>query len=138
MIVKKKVKYWLIFGYVIFWIEYPVLYMYRRSFVIKTYLYLFNMVLDSSPIIHTTCRIGIELVVLKGMHWERAGIVGSAGREEEGGYCPFLDFSRDEVFPASVATVSFLLRQVWPGQGTLGSQQRLLGHDRASLLYVVT
>ena len=83
--------------------------MYRRSFVIKTYLYLFNMVLDSSPIIHTACRISIELVVLKGMHWERAGRVGSAGKEEEGGYCPFLDFSCDGVFPASVATVSFLL-----------------------------
>ena len=47
--------------------------MYRRSFVIKTYFDLFNMVLDSSPRIHTVCRISIELEILKGMHWERAG-----------------------------------------------------------------
>ena len=80
MIVKKKARYWLISGFVIFWIEYPVLYMNRRSFVIKTYFDLFNMVLDSFPKFHTACRISIKLVGLNKMHWKR---VGSARREEE-------------------------------------------------------
>ena len=54
------------------------------------------MVLDSFPRFQSTCRISIELVVLNGMYWERAG---SAGREEkEGGYCPFLGFDRDKEF----------------------------------------
>ena len=70
--------------------------MYRRSFVIKTYFDLFNMVLDSFPRFQSACRISIEFVVLNGMYWERAG---SAGREEEeGGYCPFLGFDRDKEF----------------------------------------
>ena len=35
--VKKRSDYDLFSGFVTFWIEYPVLYMYMRSFVIKTY-----------------------------------------------------------------------------------------------------
>ena len=39
---KKKAKYWLITGFVIFWIEDPILYRYIRSFVIKTHFELFK------------------------------------------------------------------------------------------------
>ena len=70
--------------------------MYRRSFVIKTYFDLFNMVLDSFPRFQFACRISIELVVLNGMYLERAGSVGK--EEDEGGYCPFLSFDRDIEF----------------------------------------
>ena len=83
---KKEAKYWLIFGFVIFLIEYPVLSMYRRSFVIKTYFDLFKMVLDSFPRFHLARRISIELVVLNGMHWERAR---RAGREKRGATAHF-------------------------------------------------
>ena len=55
--------------------------MYRRSFVIKTYVDFINIVSDSFPRFYTACRISIELVILKGMHWERAGRVG---RENKG------------------------------------------------------
>ena len=72
--------------FVIFWIEYPILSMYRRSFVIKTYFDLFKMVLDSFPKFHLTRRISIELVVLNGMHWER---VGHARREKRGAIAHF-------------------------------------------------
>ena len=74
--------------------------MYRRSFVIKTYFALFNMVLDSFPRFQFACRISIELVVFNEMYWETAG---SAGKEEnEGGYCPFLCFDGNIEF--SIAT----------------------------------
>ena len=46
---RKKAESWLISGSVIFLIEYLILYMYRKSFVIKTYFDLFNIVLESFP-----------------------------------------------------------------------------------------
>ena len=65
---KKNTIYWLISSFVIFWIKYPVLSMYRRSFVINTYFDLFKMVLDCFLRFHLACRISIELVMLNGMH----------------------------------------------------------------------
>ena len=41
--VKKRPNYGLFYGFVTFWIEYLVLYMYMRSFVIKTYFWTFSV-----------------------------------------------------------------------------------------------
>ena len=52
--------------------------MQMRSFVIKTYFDLFNIVLESFPRFYTTYIICIEVVVLNKMHWERVGGAGNA------------------------------------------------------------
>ena len=61
---RNKARYWLIPGFVIFWIEYLVLYMYRRSFVIKTYFDLFSIFSDGFPRFNIAFGISIELVSL--------------------------------------------------------------------------
>ena len=48
-----------------------------RSFVIKTYFDLFNIVFESFPRFYTACIICIEAVVLNKMHWERVGGAGN-------------------------------------------------------------
>ena len=60
------------------------------------------MVLDSFPRFYTKCRISIELVVWKGIHWER---VGHARREKNGATAYFY---------VSIATENVLLRQRFP------------------------
>ena len=64
--------------FVIFWIEYLVLYMYMRSFVKKNlFVDLFSLVLIEFPIF-TACRICIQAVVVHEMHWKRVGSAGNA------------------------------------------------------------
>ena len=49
-----------------------------RSFVIKTYFDLFNIMLESFPRFYTAFIICIEAVVMNKMHWERVGGTGNA------------------------------------------------------------